>query len=98
MDKLRKLKYSNTKMLYNYKGIVEFPALEMVDDVVDVQKCGVDAIQSNAIVNWFMEHKKCNKKNIVDRKVSCVKNKYNMVAYIYSLPIWPCPREIWHRE
>ena len=39
MDKLGKLKYSNKEMLYNYKGIVEVPALEMVDDVVDVQKC-----------------------------------------------------------
>ena len=48
MDKLGKLKYSNDEMLFKYKGIVGVPALEflleMVDDVVDIQKCGIDAI------------------------------------------------------
>ena len=30
----------------------------MVDDSLDVQKCGVDAIKSNALINTFKEHKK----------------------------------------
>ena len=45
-------------MLFKYKGEVGVPALKMVDDIVDVHKCGVDAIRSNAVVNSFIEHKK----------------------------------------
>ena len=73
MDKLGKMKYSNKEMLYNYKGIVEVPALEMVDDVVDVQKCGVDALQSNAVVNSFMEHKKLTLSQSKCHKIHCGK-------------------------
>ena len=58
MDKLGKLKYENKDMLYQYKGHVGVPALEMVDDIADIQKCGTDAIISNAALNSFVEHKK----------------------------------------
>ena len=51
MNKLGKLKYANKEMLHKYKGVIGVPALEMVDDVVDVQKCGVDAVKSNAVIN-----------------------------------------------
>ena len=30
----------------------------MVDDILDIQKCGGDAIKANVIVNSFIEHKK----------------------------------------
>ena len=58
MDKLSKLKYENPEMLYNYKGIVGVPALEMVDDILDIQKCGIESVKANATVNTFVEHKK----------------------------------------
>ena len=40
MDKLPKLQYENEDMLYKYKDNVSVPSLEMVDDIVDVKKCG----------------------------------------------------------
>ena len=49
--------FSNKDMLFKYKGEVGVPALEMVDDIADVQKCGIDAVKSNAVVNSFIEHK-----------------------------------------
>ena len=73
MDKLGKLKYSNDEMLFKYKGIVGVPALEMVDDVVDIQKCGIDAIKSNAVVNSFMEHKKLTLSKSKCHKMHCGK-------------------------
>ena len=60
-------------MLYTYKSVVGVPALEMVDDVVDVQKCGVDAVKSNAVVNSFMEHKKLTLSNSKCHKIYCGK-------------------------
>ena len=30
----------------------------MVDDIADIQKCGTDALLSNAAINSFVEHKK----------------------------------------
>ena len=44
-------------MLYKYKDSVGVPALEMVDDIADIQKCGTNAVKANAIVNTFVEHK-----------------------------------------
>jgi hypothetical protein len=38
MDKLGKFQYDNPDMLYWYKGQVGVPALEMVDDILDVKK------------------------------------------------------------
>ena len=73
MDKLGKLKYSNYEMLFKYKGIVGVPALEMVDDVVDIQKCGIYAIKSNAVVNSFMEHKKLTLSKSKCHKMHCGK-------------------------
>ena len=58
MDKLAKLQYENPDMLYRYKGSVGVPVLEMVDDILDVKKCGKNAVTSNALVNTFVEHKK----------------------------------------
>ena len=58
MDKLGKLQYENEDMLYKYKGLVGVPVLEMVDDILDVKKCGNEAIKSNVLVNTFIEHKK----------------------------------------
>ena len=31
-------------MLYNFKGVVGVPSLEIVDDILDIQKCGIESI------------------------------------------------------
>ena len=71
MDKLGKLKYENPDMLFKYKGEVGVPALEMVDDIVEVQKCGVDTIRSNAVVNSITEHKKLTLNANKCHKIHC---------------------------
>ena len=58
MDKLGKYKYENSDMLYQCKGKVGVPCLQMVDDIADVQKYGNNAVKSNPAINTFMEHKK----------------------------------------
>ena len=59
MDKLGKFIYENPDSLSKYTGLVDVPALEMVDDIIDIQKCGVAvAVMSTAIVKTFIENKK----------------------------------------
>ena len=58
MDKLCKLVYDNSSLLYKYRGHVLVPPLEMVDDVVTASKCGTTAITLNETVNTFIELKK----------------------------------------
>ena len=41
IDKLAKRAYSDRSLLYKYKGVVDVPPLEMVDDVLTVQKYGL---------------------------------------------------------
>ena len=73
MDKLGKFKYENPDSLFKYKGIIGVPALEMVDDIIDIQNCGVDAISSNALVNSFIEHKKLRMGQTKCHKIHCGK-------------------------
>jgi hypothetical protein len=47
MDKLGKLVYSKPELLYMYKGVVEVPTLQMVDDILGVQKCSPQSVQLN---------------------------------------------------
>ena len=58
MDKLAKLAYQNKELLYQYKGEVDVPPLEMVDDILTIQKCGAASSAINAEVNAFIEQKK----------------------------------------
>ena len=58
MDKLCKLIYDNEELLFKYKGIVNIPPLEMVDDILTAVKCGDKSIALNAAVNRFVEEKK----------------------------------------
>ena len=52
MDKLSKLIYKDENLIYKYKGTVDVPPLEMVDDIITATKCGSTAIAMNATVNF----------------------------------------------
>ena len=58
MDKLSQKAYDNEALLYKYKGKVRVPPLEMVDDILTIQKYGLASIALNAEVNAFIEQKK----------------------------------------
>ena len=58
MDKLGKLLYNQPKLLYYYKGVVACPPLQMVDDILAVQKCSPQSVQVNTVVNTFMQLEK----------------------------------------
>ena len=77
MDKLGKLQYENEDMLYKYKGLVGVPVLEMVDDILDVKKCGNEAIKSNVLVNTFIEHKKIKMGKDKCHQIHCGKKATN---------------------
>ena len=51
MDKLGKLAYSKPDLLYMYKGKVGCPPLQMVDDVLAVQKCSERSLQMNTNIH-----------------------------------------------
>ena len=58
MDKLGKQVYKTPHLLYKYKGTVDVPPLEMVDDILTLSKCGATSLAMNATVNAFITSKK----------------------------------------
>ena len=50
MDKLGQQAYSNPDMLYYYKGIVATPPLQMVDDILGIQKCSKKSSRMNNVI------------------------------------------------
>ena len=58
MNKLIKLVHENPDLLFFYKGKVAVPPLEMVDDVLAIQKCGPTSEAINTTINSFMETEK----------------------------------------
>ena len=68
------LKYNNKGMLYKYKETFSVQALEMVNDIVDIQACGVNAVMSNAVINSFVERKKLTLSKIKCHRILCVRN------------------------
>ena len=58
MDVLGKQVYENPELCYLYKGKVQVPPLEMVDDVITVSECGSTAVTMNSVVNTFIRSKK----------------------------------------
>ena len=58
MDKLCKLIYDKENLLFKYRGVVNVPPLEMVDDIVTAAKCGEKSVELNKLVNTFIENKK----------------------------------------
>ena len=78
MVKLGKIVYSRPDLLYFYKGKVAVPTLQMVDDVLRVQKCSPQSTQLNTAVNSFMNleklklrKNKCNKIHIGKEDRNC---------------------------
>ena len=41
--------------IFKYKGVIDVPALAMIDDVMGMASCGDDSIELNAIINAKME-------------------------------------------
>ena len=58
MDKLGKKAYSDPNLLYTYKGEVQVPPLQMVDDIITASRCGNQVVTTNAAVNIFVKLKK----------------------------------------
>ena len=58
MDELGKLAYSNPDLLYLYKGVEGTPPLQMVDDIMAIQKCSTKSLQMNVSINIFIELEK----------------------------------------
>ena len=58
MDKLGKLVYSNPDLLYYYKGVVGIPPLQMVDDILSLQRCSDKSLKVNTAINTFMDLEK----------------------------------------
>ena len=58
MDKLGKLVYSKPELLYYYKGLVGTPPLQMVDDILGIQKCSSKSLQLNSTINTFINLEK----------------------------------------
>ena len=78
MDKLGQLVYSNPDLLYYYKGVVATPPLQMIDDVLGVQKCNRKSRRLNNTINTFIEleklklsDKKCNIVHIGQKLNKC---------------------------
>ena len=58
MDKLGKQVYQNPELAHYYRGLVPVPTLQMVDDVLAIQKCSAQSLHQNSVVNTFMELEK----------------------------------------
>ena len=48
----------NGEGLFKYKGMVDVPALAMIDNVLGMSRCGEEFIELNVIINAKMESKK----------------------------------------
>ena len=64
--------------IYKYKGIIDVPALAMIDDILGMASCGDQSIELNSIINAKVESKKlrlsgdkCYKIHICKRKSMC---------------------------
>ena len=78
MDKLGKLAYNNPEILYYYKNLVGIPPLQMVDDIMAIQRCSTKSLEVNTMVNTFMNLEKlslsktkCHNIHIGNNKAEC---------------------------
>ena len=58
MDKLGKLVYNNSELMYQYKVKVSVPPLQMVDDIIGVQNCTPQSQHLKTVISTFMEVEK----------------------------------------
>ena len=80
MDKIGKFVYDNPELVYKYKGVVETPSLGMVDDVLCVQKCSVETVKMNSIINSFIESKKLKLSTKKCKRIHIQKKKETLIA------------------
>ena len=92
MDKLGKLEYNNEDLLYKYKNQVDIPSLGMVDDVLNIQKCSMKTVKTNAVINSFVESKKltlsktkCHRIHISKKKPGSIKECMNLKIHDYAM-------------
>ena len=78
MDKLGKYAYNNPETLFYYKSLVGTPPLQMVDDIMAIQKCDSKSLYTNNMINTFMDIEKlslsktkCHKIHIGKQKSEC---------------------------
>ena len=78
MEKLGKQMYSKPDLLYMYKGVVGTPPLQMVDDILGIQKCSNKSLQLNSAINTFinleklkLSKNKCHNIHIGTSKKEC---------------------------
>ena len=78
MDKLAKLVYNKPDLLYMYKDLVGTPPLQMVDDILAVQKCSNKSLQINTAINTFVKleklrlsKQKCHNIHIGAKNMEC---------------------------
>ena len=57
MGKRAKSVYGQPKLMIKYKGVVPVTPLEMVDDILTILKCSSQSVQTNSVVNSFMDIK-----------------------------------------
>ena len=78
MDKLGKLAYNNPDLLYFYNGLVGIPPLQMVDNILAIQKCSMESLKVNKAINTFIDlekltlsKSKCHNIHIGNKKSIC---------------------------
>ena len=84
MDKIGKFKYENPDSLYMYKGVIGVPALEMVQDIIDIQHYGANAVKSNALINTFIKQKKLEMGHEKCHKIHCGKKSYLALIFKFT--------------
>ena len=55
MDKLGQMSYNSGELVYLYKGKTEIPTLQMVDDILAIQKCSLKSKKINTVINTFID-------------------------------------------
>ena len=83
-DKLGKEMYAKPELMYKYRGSVNVPPLEMVDDIVSITECGATTVANNSHVNSFIERKNFNfmKPNVQEFTLDQVTNVANVLNYL----------------
>ena len=67
----------NSKILYKYKGFVNIPPLEFIDDCLTITKCSMDSIKMNGLVQSKVDCKKLQLSNSKCFKMHLGKNNIN---------------------